>query len=144
MQVFADSKPNFFDRRRDAFCVVSDRRFGDALRQAPQGARRDHRLSGAASDDPGHLRLQDGFGAIFLYQSRRRTAEARSPHLIFRQRPRHDLDLASARHGRLNNAADFLRAVLDDHSRRKGQIALSKNFKKARWVNLNLSSSLAR
>ena len=74
MQVFADTEPNFFNRRRDAFCVVSDRRFGDALRQAPQGARRDHSLSRAASDDPRHLRLQGGFGAVFLYQSRGRRA----------------------------------------------------------------------
>ena len=128
MQVFTDPKSNFFDRRRDAFCVVSDRRFRDALRQAPQGARRDHRLSRAASDDPRHLRLQGGFGAVFLYQSRRHTAEARPPHLVFRQRPRHGLDLAGARHGRFNNAANFLRAVLDDHSRRKRQIALNKKF----------------
>ena len=129
MQVFADTEPNFFDRRRDAFCVVSDRRFRDALRQAPQGARRDYRLSCAASDDTWHLRLQDGFGAVFLYKSRGRGAEARSSHLVFRQRPRHGLDLAGARHGRFNNAANFLRAVLDDHSRSKEQIALNKNFK---------------
>ena len=74
MQVFADTEPNFFDRCRDAFCVVSDRRFRDALCQAPQGARRDHRLPRAASDDPRHLRLQGGFGAVFLYQSHGRRA----------------------------------------------------------------------
>ena len=43
----------------------------------------------------------------------------RPPYLVFRQHPRHNLDLAGARHGRFNNAANFIRAVLDDHSRRK-------------------------